>query len=115
MDANLIHCDRVHANFCGTRMSSGTALLQAFRSASVLSSTETEYVSNMGVFCERPLPACFSSRSPEREGTALATPLPDGVDDLLSSGEEIENIQQFYNWIDNLQVTSGSKEENELQ
>jgi len=103
------------ANFCGTRMSSGTALLQAFRSASVLSSTETEYVSNMGVFCERPLPACFSSRSPEREGTALATPLPDGVDDLLSSGEEIENIQQFYNWIDNLQVTSGSKEENELQ
>lgn len=85
--------------------SSGVSeLIQRFRSNSELNDTDHEYISELGKFSDRSLPERFAEQNvtsinENETGTTLALK------------DDIENIQQFYNWIDSLEGETGTKED----
>lgn len=90
-------------------------MLQSFRAGSSLPGAEAEAVSELGAFCERPLPRRFASGASPARPEAIGTS-DEGQDGALHSVEDdIENIQQFYNWVDSLESHSTTEEDQQLR
>ena len=83
------------------------SLVKKFRSESTLSPTKYEIVSQLGKYTEeRPTPDKFKKFANQKH---------ENGDTTILLEEEIENIQQFYNWVDILQEKAGSQEDKQYQ
>lgn len=80
-------------------------LIQRFRSNSELDDIDHEFISELGKFSDRSLPARFA----EQQNFISTNESDSGT--TLSLKDDIENIQQFYNWIDSLEGETGTKED----
>ena len=82
--------------------------LASFRANCLLPDVENEFVGSLGVYCERPLPRELVLLDAERVsvGSVVAEPQLE---------TEIENIQQFYNWLDTLKDQASDEVEGQLE
>ena len=75
-------------------------LLSNFRASCDLFDSDHEIISELSSFTERPIPKRFQQQSLQASSGDLSVGL------VLE--EDIENIQQFYNWMDSLEGQSDS-------
>ena len=76
-------------------------VLQRFRASCDLDDVDHEFVSELGKYTERTIPARFDEQAEHSTETNSGDVLQD----------DIENIQQFYNWVDSLEGETGTEED----